>query len=239
MRLLVGIMSAHFYDYYFDELTRDYIKTRCLDQQERVNTIRDTWLKELPEGVDYKFFYGTKFRVDKERRNPPPQPKLRDPLADEVYLDCGDYYTENPAKMQGICKYALDHGYDFLLRTDDDTFVYPDRLLKEDWAGFDYSGSSPVDFHPGGCMFLSRRAMEIVVAGRPDYYADDVWIGKVMKKSGIPMHHIESIHNEWGKGYSVDPAAVGTNHSALHSCTPSVMRMLYTRRNPAVRAAIM
>lgn len=226
-KLLIAVMTCHRLDYHINDLTVDYATQkgwRCLDQQARVNTIRDTWLVHARE-IDHKFFYG--------RQTPPPRglvAAIRQPLTDEVFLDCGDKYTANPEKMKAICAYALRHGYDFVLRVDDDTYIYPERLLATSWAEHDYSGSSSKDFHPGGCMFLSRRAMQEIVSARITNWADDVWIGQVMADARIPMNLIPTIHNKWGDDYKVVPSKLPVDQlAAFHSCTPDVMRDLHQR----------
>lgn len=233
MKLLVGVLTCHRLDYYIDDLTVEYNKNRCLDQQARVNTQRATWLSQLPEGVDYKFFYGTRLRVagnTNRYSKTQSQAQLRSPLPDEIFLDCGDGYTSNPQKLKLMCRYALEHGYDYLLRVDDDTFVYPDRLLATDWAAHDYSGAGHGDFHPGGCLFMSRRAMELYVAAPITTYADDVLLGNVMRDHRISVHELP-IHNKWGDDYNVVPEKLPIHTLAgFHSCKPDAMRYLFDRR---------
>lgn len=218
MKLLLAILTCHKFNYRVDDLSVDWLKgKRCEDQQARVNTQRETWITQLPKGIDYKFFYGRGHRA---------------PLADEIFLDCGDKYTDNPEKMKAICRFALDAGYDFLLRVDDDTYVYPNRLLRLDWAGHDYSGANKGSFHPGGCLFLSRRAMELILAGRMISYADDLAIGHILSEAGIPMYGLPGVHNEFGDGYSVVPENLPiTRLASLHSCKPAAMRYLFERRD--------
>jgi hypothetical protein len=244
MSVFIGILSCHRLDYFVDDCTVDYLDQkgwRCKDQQARVNTIRETWIKDLPPEVDYRIFYGNRLRQDKERRV---QPKiiLRDPSPDEIYLDCADQYTANPQKMQAMCKWVLANtSASHLLRCDDDTFIYPERLLATNWAQFDYvgAGTDPHTFHPGGCMFLSRRAMGFIVQGSPTGYADDLWIGQLLRDKGIKLANEPTMHNKWGDGYVVVPANLPVDTlSSFHSCKPEVMRELYAiqHNNPDTRS---
>ena len=231
-KLLVCVMTCHRLDYFIDDLTIDWCtqnNLRSLDQQARVNTIRDTWVNGLKElDIPYKFFYGTVLRDAKPNRRVPETHILRPALSDEIYLPCGDNYTQNPAKMKAICRWALDHGYDYILRTDDDTFIYPDRLFATNWDQYNYSGSCATDdFHPGGCLFLSRRMMELVIAAPVTNYADDVWMGQVARDNRIMMNHLPNCRNQWGTGYKVPIDIDPTGIASFHSCTPEVMRRLY------------
>jgi hypothetical protein len=184
--------------------------------------------------LDYKFFYGQQVRRLDIKPNQRlgtggPAPQLRPALADEVYLPCGDGYIFNAAKMKEICRYALDYGYDYILRVDDDTLVLPE-LFETDWASAPYSGAATGAFHPGSCLFLSRDAMQRIVKARITNYADDLWIGQVMDTAGIPRHDIAGIRHEFGEKYAINPYTVKPTDVALHSCTPEVMRSLWTRR---------
>ena len=246
MKLLVAIMTCHKLDYFVNDNTVDYNTAkgrRCTSQTARVEAIRATYLKELQKlGIDYKFFYGTQPRIPRQTtRNKYIKPEpviLREALPDEVFLECGDNYTQNPQKMKAIIRYALDNEYDMLLRIDDDTFLWPERLLTLDadyvGAGMPTEKNPNPEFHPGGCLFLSSHAMRVIHGSNISNCADDVWIGKVMKQNHVRMDYIttsdgrSAIHNEWGEGYAVSPMLDTTELISAHSCMPDIMRQFYT-----------
>lgn len=236
-KLLVAVMSCHRTDYRDpnDPDVRDWWEsTRCKDPAARRAACRSTWLKDFTKlGVDYKFFLGRETVDVKGKSRPVANP--RQPEADEVFVNTGDLYHDNTHKFQEMCRWALANGYDYMLRTDDDTFIYAERILATEWADYDYSGAwngSVVFFHPGGALFLSRRAMEIVANSRVDHWADDAWLGKVMQNNHIPTHEIVSIHLPFGEEYVCNPDKLPLDHpwSAVHSCFPSVMKTLYERK---------
>ena len=77
--------------------------------------IRDTWLPLVPvTQADVKFFMG---RGDSLLKN------------DEVTLNCDDSYLGLPEKVREIARWALSHGYDYMLKCDDDTVIRPELLL--------------------------------------------------------------------------------------------------------------
>lgn len=241
MKLLIAVKTCHKLDYYVDDNTIDWLNSqglRHLDSSARVAVQRATWLSETPDGVDYKFFYGNKLRRTDVKPNQRPGTEgpalaLRAPLADEIFLNVGDNYTQNSAKVKEIVRYALDEKYDYVMLVDDDTFVYLDRILQTDFAQYDYSGAATETFHAGSCVFLSRRAMEIVRDSRITNYADDLWVGQALKDAGIPTHNIQGIRHKFGVDYPVKFAtqSLVDAYASLHSCNPEVMRQLWSMRN--------
>ena len=77
----------------------------CHARQHYADAQRDTWIPNIPEGLDYKFFLG---------------PSERAPRPDEVFLDCDDSYGGLPSKVQAVIQWALEHGYTNLAKVDDD-----------------------------------------------------------------------------------------------------------------------
>src|SRR5271157_5114842 len=122
---------------------------------------RDTWLPEL--GCDYRFFLG----------NP-----VADAAQDEVFLNCPDDYHSLYHKTQGLVRWALERGYDYLYKCDVDTLVCPKNLLSSGFEQWDYTGGRNGHFASGGSGYwLSRKAMELVANSiNRDGATEDVFI---------------------------------------------------------------
>ena len=252
MKMLCGILTAHKYDYFINDTTVDWNtakNNRETDPETRRAAIRATYLNELVQvpNCDVKFFFGTAQRLNSQRRNryaSPRIPPLREPLNYEIFLDTPDWYFENSRKMKAVVRYALAHEYDYLLRLDDDTYFWPERLEEylPQIEGNDYVGASTdpkAKFHPGGCLFLSAHAMRLVEGSNLGNWADDVWIGDVMKKHGVPLTGLitedgrDAIQMAWGNEYVVDETLNTTDLLAAHSCRPAIMRAYYDRDHKA------
>jgi hypothetical protein len=140
---------------------------------------RETWLQDLPPGVDYRFFLGYA-----------PVFSLVD---DEEYLDVGDSFSDVTAKSVAMHRWALEHGYDYVVKVDLDTFVRPVKLLQSGFENWDYTGglnSQGIDFASGGGGYcLSRKAMKFVaeapIVSGP---AEDVHIARVLLAHGMYLH---------------------------------------------------
>ena len=147
--------------------------------------IRDTWAKHSP--VDVRFFLG--------RGNDRPE-------WDEVMLDCPDDFDNLPRKVQLICRWASDQGYDFTFKCDTDSYISIPRLLASGYEKYHYSGAcgERPNVYPDACFpangggyWLSRRAFE--------YLAENMNLGlgkncedwcvflSLMKGAGIFVHH--------------------------------------------------
>lgn len=101
------------------------------------------------------------------------------PEPDELWVDCDDRKDYMYYKVQALCRYALDAGYQYLFRCCDDTAIYPDRLINAGLEPFDYGGNMPCKFSLGGTfktwfaggysymhggtgIWLSRKAMQMI-----------------------------------------------------------------------------
>ncbi len=176
MKILIAIHGAH-------------------SQPEQMAAQRETWLADLA-GVDYRYFLGipesvhdVAFGGDIEHLK-----TLDGPLWE------GHRRTLNAnRKTEALAKYALDGGYDYVFKCDDDTYVYVDRLLASGFEQFDYSGSmdrhhaTPMGWYSwaqgGAGYWLSRTAMQIIVSeGLHLVRAEDFAVGQILAAHGIEAH---------------------------------------------------
>lgn len=176
----------------------------------RRQILRHQCLKNSP--LPFKFVFGDAPNGDWSNTGVPEEEILRSLGSDDKkFLHLKD---------QALFRYALSEGFDYVLRCCDDTWVYPDRILRAGLEPFDYAGAFPCKFKlggtfslpflrlnyaHGGCgVWLSRKAMELLVAdtwdenyldswpekidlgfgikySRPSWYWDDHWIGEVLQ----------------------------------------------------------
>lgn len=163
----------------------------CHSREEFSNAIRSTWLPSVPEGLDVRFFRG--------------RGAAREPLADEIWLDCRDDYEGLPNKVQEIVRWAYEHNYEFVLKCDDDVVIKPKELSNSGFENFDFTGSKETACKPneiqtpyGFCYWLSRKAMALIMAaplpGQPGsthsnvHNNDEAWISTVLYINNIFLH---------------------------------------------------
>ena len=174
---------------------------------------RDTFLKHLPDGVDYRFFIGdgTPSTEDDEvaiqascggldrKRGVNYGDKCRDNAAivkqahsfilqpDEVLLPVEDDFAHLPIKLKHMIRWALDKGFEYFFRADSDTYVDLPRLMA---CGFE---QHDVMAHPtfgGGCGWvLGRRAMGALAYYPVSSFIDEVWAAQCLRANGIPITH--------------------------------------------------
>ena len=147
----------------------------------RRDTIRKTWLPLVTPEVDAKFFVGTH------------DEKLEDEV---ITLCCNDTHEGIPDKVREICRWALERGYEFMWKVDDDVQLKPSKLadISSPFAAV----ILPDAAYPGISGFLygfDRRCMEIlssspipVYADGWDcgYYQDEYWVADKLGRAGIP-----------------------------------------------------
>jgi len=145
-------------------------------------TLRKAWVSEVPaDKADVFFFVGR-----------------GEPIVDTagvVELDCDDSYWGLPDKVRAIARWSIAHGYDYMLKCDDDVLVLPEMLLTSGYDRQPYTGRinrTPTDDRPyavpiGFCYWLSRQCMELIKdEPTPTKHNDDeLWVAGILHKHGI------------------------------------------------------
>ena len=95
----------------------------CDKYKGRADGIRNSWLKLLPPSYRVLFIHG--------------RPGQREGVeGDCLFLDCPESYEILPQKVHAFLEYALRHfEFDYLFKTDDDTYLDLERFIAFDRAG--------------------------------------------------------------------------------------------------------
>jgi hypothetical protein len=145
----------------------------CEARKERMAAQRATWAKDFAGLADVRFFLAR---------------QEREPLADEVYLDALDDYNSLPSKCRAMVRWALDAGYQRVLKTDDDSVIFRRKLRvpKEAYVGW-VIGRPTINYASGLAYWLDRGAMEIVALAQldPAWPVEDRWVASELRKAGI------------------------------------------------------
>lgn len=147
----------------------------CHALRHQQDAIRLSWGKDVPEHVDLRFILAA--REGAVQAN------------DEVFLETGDLLQDLTHKVVGTYKWALYNGYDYVLKLDLDTFVVINNLLSSGFELYNYVGGQNSFFASGGAGYwLSKKAMEYVVAAEPEYGpAEDVHVARVLMQYGLTV----------------------------------------------------
>ena len=172
---------------------------------------RETWLKQWPDVIDYRFVYGR---------------GAENLCADEVLLDVEDDINSFPSKTQAACAWASENDYGHSFHCCSDTYVNIPNLLLSGFEAFDYSGyiigteerlltprwsagrtfktpppTRNVQSAQGGAGYwlspAARKPVEQTPV--PDWtkFAEDVFVGDCVWTAGIPITH-SSLYWIWG-----------------------------------------
>ena len=156
----------------------------CHKNRHRRDAIRKTWLGDIGERADYKFFVGN---GDTELEE------------DVVKLEVADDYKNLPHKVRAVLQWVLNQDYKDILKVDDDVYVFPERILacmgKGDYVGRWASASSavcPKGFISGFAYWLTESSARIMANTEPDLNitaSEDCWTGRVLSEHGIIATH--------------------------------------------------
>jgi hypothetical protein len=132
---------------------------------------RETWGTKLDGWADLRFFVG--------RGNRELQP-------DEIRLDVPDDKQALQHKIPAMLQWALDHGYDGILKIDTDTYINMNLMRKENYERVDYAGAWVGDlgqryastaaygFVQGSASWVSAEAAKIIARDMVAYVDKNV-----------------------------------------------------------------
>lgn len=198
MNLVIGILSAH---------PASFAKRRA--------SIRSSWAARAASlGLDYFFVMGS----------PPQAPKPLALQSDELVLGCPDDYGSLSLKTRSFFRYALSAfpAARYIMKCDDDTLVYPERLL--DLANHlvnkpvppNYVGGPP---NPGnhwasggaGYLLFRKAAGIIAEADMPAEWCEDLCVGDILRSHHISLYEDQRFH-AWPNRYPNQDNDLITSH---------------------------
>ena len=223
-------------------------KHRSLHQAQR-----DTWINNLPAGMDYRFFVGS--------------PVPADGKLDEVFVDAPDGYHDLNYKLVRTLEWALAHGYDFIFYCDPDTYINPVNMASSGYENYDYVGGEygcqDIMFASGGSGYwMSAKAARWIVNDPVvhgprhmkhviDNGHDDVFVAETLRFNGVSLHHdarylfkpdaeltpetiayhCSSVHG-WGSAYSVGMMYAAYEKQVGMNATPTASVICPTANRP-------
>lgn len=141
--------------------------------------LRDTWLQELPDDWDYKFFHGANSQTRE----------------DVINLDCPEGMGGLTEKAKMKLRWAVDHGYDYVFSCFPDLYARPERLRDCGFGNHPYYGTTahncpgPSYLQGGAGYFIRSDAATLVANARESYLNDDCFVGGILRNHGIlPTH---------------------------------------------------
>lgn len=167
-------------------------------------SIRDTWRKDLPAGVDFYFFHGSGSSCYPGSDKQYSRKDVRSIPSDVVVLSTPEAYLHLIERAHELYTGSRDKGYDFVFKCYPDTYVDVQKLLLSGFEQHDYSGhwltapNTPRGdgtVNQYGCLgggegyWLSKKACELIADAEPivDPIGEDTWVGEVMGCNGIRM----------------------------------------------------
>jgi len=211
--------------------------------------MRDTFLKDINKylGLEYRFFIGdgtptgedetalwksfNSWDIVHYKKKVEEGKNLRiafTPKPDEVVLHVPDDYAHIPYKTRANKRWALKEGFDFVFQCFPDTYIDLQRLMCSGFEKHSYIGK-PGGYAGGGCGYWTDKKASQIIADAPvTDWADDRWVGSLLKSHGIALHG-DNRYADYPTHPTADNDAI-TSHLA---CTPVIYnnRLMYTMQN--------
>jgi Galactosyltransferase len=214
MRLLIGIVSCQRYGDRRESCRRSWMQS----------VVRHPWVQAL-------------FVVGSAGASVPYQG------GDTLFVPCADDYDHLPQKTLWLVQWATEHGFDFLFKCDDDTYVHVDRLATalRDEPVMDFRGYEVVPgLAAGGAGYLlSSQSLShlLSVPGRRSAVgAEDVLVSQWLAAAGIKIEHdqrfwswaskVPTVWNSQITAHYVQPPEMSQLHRSLTTAPPLMFRVL-------------
>ena len=164
----------------------------CEKFRAKADACRASWVRRVGDFADVRFFLGRGATQQDDR---------------EVLLDVGDDYFSLPAKVKETMLWSTAKGYDFTYKTDDDSFLIPERLAaaynsihrEKDYVGnFRESFRHPRGYASGFFYGLSRKSAEVIACS--DVTEDpneDRWVGTKLHEQLDPFNSYDEKRFTW------------------------------------------
>ena len=201
MKLLIAVMSC-------------WLAEKDGDNQ----SVRDTWKRSIPWGVDSYFVHGTGYscypgsdrKVCRWDVNEGQRPD------DVLILGVPEAYQYLIERAKELYTWAYEQDYDFVFKCYPDTYVDAPALLSSGFEKHDHFGhihTSPGTPRSDGTVnrfgflgggegyWLSRKACAIIAQAtpNPEPVGEDLWVGEVLGTAGVPMID----HRGYGNGITL------------------------------------
>jgi hypothetical protein len=184
------------------------------DNSPRNQAVRDTWWRHIPPDMVGRFFVGRTGTLD----------------SDTVQLDCADTYLDLIDKIRGVFGWALDKGFDRILKCDDDTFIFPAmfdflRTVTDEVTSCVWNVGGAMGYMSGGTGYVfGRKAMKAALeAPRESFpqckHLEDHWMSEAIFAAGIrPVHSL---------GFTEEVNITPPVRYSFHPVSPQGMRQMY------------
>lgn len=187
----------------------------CPKNHHRADGIRETWLKLVPDYVRVLFVFARPGRNHSLEGN-------------ELYLNCPEAYEKLPEKAHLFYEFcAKNFDFDYIFKTDDDSYIEMNKFLSFDKQGGDYigrfqgmedsavtrtwhygkctdktyeipyEGEYVCDWARGGGYFLSRKAVDVLLPRTAVSFSKELFEDKMVGDALGIDARVSVIHAEY------------------------------------------